>query len=80
VQPLFDEVLTQVVEQGAATTSQIPFRPYTLAALLLCAWVILYTDRLVESWREYTAVYPSELKRNIIHHSLPVLADYTGVW
>jgi predicted nucleotidyltransferase len=74
---LIHQVLTQVVEQGAITTSQVPFRPYTLAALIQNAWVLLDKDGLVDDWRKYISTYPIALKRNIIRHFSLRLREYT---
>jgi predicted nucleotidyltransferase len=74
---LIHQVLTQVIEQGAITTSQVPFRPYTLAALVQNAWVLVDRDGLVGEWRKYIATYPIALKRNIIRHFSPRLREYT---
>jgi len=64
---LIHQVLTQIVEQGVITTSQVPFRPYTLAALIQNSWVLVDKDGLVDDWRKYIASYPIALKSE--HHS-----------
>jgi hypothetical protein len=74
---LIHQVLTQIVEQGVITTSQVPFRPYTLAALIQNSWVLVDKDGLVDDWRKYVATYPIALKRNIIRHFSPRLREYT---
>jgi hypothetical protein len=73
---LIESVLAKVVEQGAITTAEVPFRPYTLAALLQRAWVIVDKDGLVQRLRQYVAEYPPILKRKIVQHFAPRLEEY----
>jgi hypothetical protein len=76
--PWIDGVLQQVIERGAITTAEMPFRPYTLAALIQRAWVTSDRDGLVECWRRYVAAYPALLKQNILRHFSPILREYAG--
>jgi hypothetical protein len=71
--PWIDEILDQVLAQGAITTARVPFRPYTLPALLQRAWVLADNDGAVERWRQRAAVFPGALKRNLIAHFAPRL-------
>jgi hypothetical protein len=68
-------VLREVLDRGAVTTRQLPFRPYTLPALLLRAIVLSDPDGLVAAWREQAKPYPELLKRNIIRRYVPILQE-----
>ncbi len=69
------DVLTQVMA-GAISTSQLPFRPDTLAALIQRTWVLDDRDGLVARWRQYSASYPEALRQNVLRHFSPLLRDY----
>jgi predicted nucleotidyltransferase len=71
-------VLYEVLEQGAVTTDLLPFRPYTLPALLQRAWVLSDKERHVARWCERIESYPPQLKRNIVHHFVPILEEQTA--
>jgi hypothetical protein len=73
--PWIATVLTQVLTAGAITTEELPFRPYTLPALLQRAWVLRDSDGLVERWREQAKVYPPALQRNLLRHFVPILEE-----
>ncbi len=72
-----ETVLRQVLEQGAITTEQMPFRPYTLPALLLRGWLLSDHDGIVARWREQARPFPRRLKRNILSHFAPLLQEQT---
>jgi predicted nucleotidyltransferase len=72
-----DDVLREVCEQGAITTKLLPFRPYTLPALLQRGWLLIDKHHHVERWRSQTKVYPKPLKRNIVQHFKPILQGET---
>ncbi|MEA2523433.1 MAG: hypothetical protein QOF73_660 [Thermomicrobiales bacterium] len=71
-----DAVLDAVLEHGAITTAQMPFRPYTVPALLQRAWVLLDRDGDVARWREASVPYPPLLRANILRHVVPALREY----
>lgn len=73
--PWITAVLREVLTAGAITTERLPFRPYTLPALLQRAWVLHDGDGLVEPWREQARVYPPALQRNILDHFAPILTE-----
>ena len=68
-------VLEQVVDHGAITTDDVPFRPYRLGSLLQRAWMLRDKQGVFEAWRDWTTGYPPRLKRNILTHNMPVLLD-----
>lgn len=70
-----ETVLCHVLEQGAITTEQMPFRPYTLPALLQRSWLLFDQDGLVQSWREQIRVFPAVLKTNLLHAFIPRLEE-----
>jgi hypothetical protein len=70
-----ETVLRQVLEQGAITTEQMPFRPYTLPALLQRGWLLYDQDGLVEAWREQMHAFPPLLKTNLLHFFIPRLEE-----
>lgn len=70
-------VLDEVLEQGAIQTSLLPFRPYTLPALLQRAWVLNDRHGKVEQWRQQSKQYPPLLKRNLLRHFMPLLHEQT---
>jgi hypothetical protein len=70
-----ETVLRQVIEQGAITTEQMPFRPYTLPALLQRGWLLYDQDGLVGSWREYMHTFPPLLKTNLLRWFTPRLEE-----
>ena len=71
-----DAVLAAVLEHGAITTGQMPFRPYTVPALLHRAWVLLDRDGDVARWRAASATYPPPLRANILRHVVPALREH----
>lgn len=73
-----ETVLCQVLEQGAITTIQMPFRPYTLLALLQRGWLLFDQDSLVQSWREQMQPFPPLLKSNLLRFFIPRLEEHTG--
>lgn len=75
--PWITEVINEVMGRGAITTERVPFRPYTLPALLQRASVLADRDGLVASWREQIAVFPDALKRNLMAYFAPRLRTYT---
>lgn len=70
-----ETVLRQVLEQGAITTEQMPFRPYTLPALLQRGWLLYDQDSLVGAWREQMHPFPDVLKTNLLHTFIPRLEE-----
>jgi len=73
--PWIETVLAQVLEQGALTTAQMPFRPYTLPALLQRGWVLSDPDGRVGRWRERLRPFPAVLKTNLLHTFIPQLEE-----
>ncbi|MGH2558323.1 MAG: nucleotidyltransferase domain-containing protein [Thermomicrobiales bacterium] len=71
-----DAVLDAVLEYGAITTEQMPFRPYTVPALFQRAWVLLDRDGDVARWRAASTNYPSLLQVNILRHVVPDLREH----
>jgi len=69
------EVLNEVLDQGAITTEKLPFRPYTLPALLQRAWLLFDKNKLVQHWRERAIVFPRQLKLNLLRHFVPRLRE-----
>lgn len=69
-----ETTLAEVLD-GAITTAQLPFRPYTLLGLLHHGWLL--TDRcgVVTAWRKRLYPYPQRLKRNIILSFAPILRE-----
>ncbi len=74
--PWIDRVLDEVLNEGAITTEQMPFRPYTLPALIQRAWVLSDRDGDVERWRERSREYPRKLRENILRHFVPNLPEH----
>jgi hypothetical protein len=74
--PWINAVLGAVLVHGAITTEQMPFRPYTVPALLQRAWVLLDRDGEVARWREESTNYPPLLRMNILHHVVPKLREH----
>src|SRR6266508_280646 len=74
--PWIDAVLDAVLQYGAITTEQMPFRPYTVPALLQRAWVLLDRDGEVARWREASTNYPPLLQANILRHVVPALREH----
>jgi hypothetical protein len=74
--PWIDTVLEAVLERGAITTEQMPFRPYTVPALLQRAWVLLDRDGDVARWCEASRTYPLLLQTNILRHFVPGLRTH----
>lgn len=72
-----EAVLREVYEQGAITTRLLPFRPYTLPALLQRGWLLIDKHQHVARWRTQTEMYPKQLKRNIVQHFKPILQGET---
>jgi predicted nucleotidyltransferase len=68
-------VLDQIINAGAITTRQLPFRPYTLAGLLQRSWLLSDKDALVKRWRGKLVIYPDVLKENIINYFRPILIE-----
>jgi predicted nucleotidyltransferase len=73
-----DAIVQQVVEQGAMTTPQQSFRPYTLIALLQRAWILFDREDRIAGWRERAMLYPHALKQNILRHFVPILEEETA--
>lgn len=71
--PWIDAVLDAVLEDGAIATTQMPFRPYTVPALLHRAWVLFDRDGDVARWRAASAAYPPLLRANILRQVVPAL-------
>ncbi|HEV2121549.1 MAG TPA: hypothetical protein VGW38_02090, partial [Chloroflexota bacterium] len=74
--PWITEILDQVLHQGAITTTRVPFRPYTLPALLQRSLLLTDKEGIVAQWRQEVAVFPAALKRNLLAHFAPVLQEY----
>jgi len=70
-----ERVLRQVLEQGAITTEQMPFRPYTLLALLERGWLLIDREGLLRSWREQMRPFPAVLKANLLQDFIPRLEE-----
>ncbi len=75
--PWIDGVLSEVLDRGAISTEALPFRPYTLPALIQRAWVLRDHNGHVERWREWAEVYPERLRANILRHFAPTLMEHT---
>ena len=73
--PTLSRVVEQVVNEGAITTAEIPFRPYTLVGMLRQAWLLRDSDGLFKGWLEQTSTYPNLLKLNVLHHFVPILRE-----
>ena len=71
-----DAVLDAVLEHGAISTPPLPFRPYTVPALLHRAWVLLDRDGDVARWRAASATYPPLLRANILRDVAPRLRGH----
>lgn len=67
-------VIAEVLD-GAITTAQLPFRPYTLLGLLERGWLLTDRRGTVTAWRERLYPYPERLKRNLILSFVPVLQE-----
>ena len=72
------QVVDEVVNLGAITTSRVPDRPYTLIGMLRRAWLLSDKDGLFRGWMEQTATFPDLLRRNILRASLPILRENAG--
>lgn len=70
-----DQVLTAVIEHGMLSTPEMPFRAYTLPALLRRSWLLYDQDGKVKHWREQIELFPVQLQRNLVNHFLPVLHE-----
>ena len=68
-------VLEQVIDDGAVTTDDVPFRPYRLGSLIQRAWLLRDKDGVFGKWRDRTSIYPPRLKRSILTHNMPVLSE-----
>jgi hypothetical protein len=73
-----EDVLADVVDHGAITTSKVSFRPYTMPALLLRSWVLRDPDGVVASWRDRARTYPHALRANVLQQLIPRLRDETA--
>jgi predicted nucleotidyltransferase len=71
-------VLREVLEQGAISTARLPFRPYTLPALIQRGWLLYDAQQHVAKWREQAKRYPARLKYNIVQHFAPILQEETA--
>jgi hypothetical protein len=71
--PWIDSVLDQVLGAGAISTPELPFRPYTLPALLRRSWLLRDEDGFVAACRTRSEVYPTALRENICARFVPVL-------
>jgi hypothetical protein len=69
------DVLNEVLCYGAITTEKLPFRPYTLSALLQRAWLLKDKDGTLKQWREQAQIFPKVLKLNILRHFIPILRE-----
>lgn len=67
-------VITEVLN-GAITTAQLPFQPYTLLGLLERGWLLTDRRSTVTAWRERLYPYPERLKQNIIRNFAPILKE-----
>ena len=75
--PSISEVLDEVINNGAITTEKVPFRPYTVAAMLQRAWLLRDKDGVFKGWLEQTRVYPQRLKQNILRYFVFILRENT---
>jgi len=69
-------VLHAVLLEGAITTPQLPFRPYTLPALLLRAWVLSDHHGLIRQWQAQAQAFPALLKAHLLRQWGPLLSSY----
>lgn len=72
------EVLEDVLERGAVSTRKMPFRAYTLPALLQRALLLRDKDGWICRWRVRAQVYPALLKLNVLEHFVPILRENVG--
>ena len=72
-----DSVVFDVLTKGATSTRLIPFRPYTLIALLQRSWLLIDKDGHVARWRQQAQEYPLVLQHNILRTFIPVLEEAT---
>jgi hypothetical protein len=73
--PWISEVLNEVLGYGAITTEKLPFRPYTLPALLQRGLLLKDKDGTIKQWREQARNFPKVLKLNILRHFIPILHE-----
>lgn len=69
-------VLRDVIEQGMISSVSMPFRAYTLPALLQRGWLVYDPNGIVTRWRERIRIFPLKLKMNILRHFVPVLREH----
>lgn len=70
-------MLSEVLH-GALQTEKLPFRPYTLPALLRRGWLLADHEGIVNKWREQMHPYPELLKHNVIKAFAPTLSSHTN--
>ena len=70
-----DNLINQVVRDGAIRTEEIPFRPYTLIGMLRQSWLLEDRYGHFQKWLDQTATYPKRLQANVIANFAPVLRD-----
>lgn len=70
-------VVDEVLTKGAITTQLIPFRPYTLPALLQRALLLFDKEKIITELLRQTQTYPPRLKHNIFRHFIPHLQEAT---
>ncbi len=75
--PVVSETVSEVLNNGALSTAYMPFRPYTLIALLQRCILLVDKDDLVAGWRSQSRHYPPCLKQNIQQAFMPSLQEAT---
>ncbi len=70
-----DQVLIDVIEKGMLSTPLMPFRAYTLPALLKRGWLLQDQDGTVGRWREQIQPFPAQLQRHLLDHFIPLLHE-----
>lgn len=70
-----EDVLALVTTQGALSTEQLPFRPYTLAGLVQRAWVLADNEGWAARWQKDLATFSPLLKQNLLAHFTPILKE-----
>ncbi len=68
-------ILNEVLDHGAITTEQCPFRPYTLVGLLQRAWILRDDEKIFSTWLVRSERFPHVLKVNILNHFIPILRE-----
>jgi predicted nucleotidyltransferase len=74
---LISEVLGRVINDGAITTQEVPFRPNTVAGMVQQAWLLRDKEGIFKKWRSQIRIYPQVLKLNILAEFVPILREYS---